>query len=129
MKYKVTLNNRIYEVIVEKGEAVIEAEYEANLPTVAAPAQPVQNTPTVATPQTPVAPASGGNTFTAPLPGTIVAIKCEAGKSYKAGDVLFVVESMKMENDVTLDQDATVVSVLVTKGQNIQSGTPLCAIK
>lgn len=129
MKYKVTLNNRIYEVIVEKGEAVIEAEYEANLPTVSAPSAPVQSAPTPTAPTTPVPAQGGGNTFTAPLPGTIVAIKCEAGKSYKSGDVLFVVESMKMENDVTLDHDATVVSVLVTKGQTIQSGTPLCAIK
>ncbi len=129
MKYKITLNNRIYEVIVEKGEAVVEAEYEANLPTVSATTPAVSAAPTTAPVQAAPAPTAGGNTFDSPIPGDIIAIKCEAGKSYKAGDVLFVVESMKMESDVTLDKDATIVSVLVTKGQKIQTGTSLCTIK
>lgn len=130
MKYKVTLNNRIYEVVVEKGEAIIEAEYEANLPQVTATTQAVSNTQAPAPVQQPQPTSTvGGNTFSSPLPGTIVAVKCEAGKTYKSGDVLFVVESMKMENDVTLDKDATIVSVCVTKGQQIQSGTVLCTIK
>lgn len=127
MKYKVTLNNRVYEVVVEKGEAMVEAEYELVQPKqeiAPAAAAPVQAAPQAA----PVA-VSGGNTFNAPLPGSVVAIKCEVGKSYKAGDVLFVVESMKMENDVTLDKDATVTAILVTKGQNVSSGTPMCNIK
>lgn len=127
MKYKVTLNNRIYEVVVEKGEAMIESEYDAIAPVVA-PAQistPQQSAPVVSQ----SAMSQGGSTFNSPLPGTVVAVKCEVGKSYKAGDVLFIVESMKMENDVTLDKDATVTSILVTKGQNIVSGAALCNIK
>lgn len=126
MKYKVTLNDRVYEVVVEKGDAMIESEYDA-----VAPVVPVQQAvqPTVATVSTPSTATAGGNTFNSPLPGTIVAIKCEVGKTYKAGDVLFVVESMKMENDVTIDKDATVSAILVTKGQNIQSGTVLCTLK
>ena len=125
MKYKVTLNNRVYEVVVEKGEAIVESEYEAVQPKLEVPAPaPVQTAPTAS----PVA-VNGGNTFNAPLPGTVVAIKCEVGKSYKSGDVLFVVESMKMENDVTLDKDATITAILVTKGQNVSSGTPMCNIK
>lgn len=127
MKYKVTLNNRVYEVVVEKGDAMIESEYDAIAPVV-----PTQQTATVAsTPvqQTNSIPVASGNTFNSPLPGTIVDIKCVAGKSYKAGDVLFVVESMKMENDVTIDKDATVLDVLVSKGQTIQTGTALCNIK
>lgn len=126
MKYKITLNNRVYEVVVEKGEAMIESEYEA-----AQPVQPVV-APVVApvsAPVQPTAPVAGGDAFNSPLPGMIVQIKCEVGKSYKAGDVLFVIESMKMENDVTLDRDATISAILVTKGQNIQSGTPLCNLK
>ncbi len=126
MKYKITLNNKVYEVVVEKGEAMIESEYEA-----AQPVQPVVApvaTP-VSAPVQPSAPVAGGDAFNSPLPGMIVQIKCEVGKSYKAGDVLFVVESMKMENDVTLDRDATISAILVTKGQNIQSGTPLCNLK
>lgn len=126
MKYKITLNNRVYEVVVEKGEAMIESEYEA-----AQPVQPVVApvAAPVSAPVQPTAPVAGGDAFNSPLPGMIVQIKCEVGKSYKAGDVLFVVESMKMENDVTIDRDATVSAILVTKGQTIQSGTPLCNLK
>lgn len=126
MKYKITLNNRVYEVVVEKGEAMIESEYEA-----AQPVQPVVApvAAPVSAPVQPTAPVAGGDAFNSPLPGMIVQIKCEVGKSYKAGEVLFVVESMKMENDVTIDRDATVSAILVTKGQTIQSGTPLCNLK
>lgn len=126
MKYKVTLNNRIYEVVVENGNAVLEKEYEAAAPqqTSAAPVQ-------VATPQVNTAPVQvgDGNAFKSPLPGVILQINCEVGKSYKAGDVLFVVESMKMENDVTLDNDGVITAINVTKGQSIQSGTVLCTLK
>lgn len=123
MKYKITLNNRVYEVVVEKGEAMIESEYEAAQPVVAPVVAPVS------APVQSAAPVAGGDAFDSPLPGMIVQIKCEVGKSYKAGDVLFIIESMKMENDVTLDRDATISAILVTKGQNIQSGTPLCNLK
>lgn len=128
MKYKITLNNRIYEVVVEKGEAVLEKEYEAVAPQ-AAPQVPqtVAQVPQAA-PQAPQT-TGGGEGFPSPLPGTIIAVKCEAGKSYKAGSVLFIVESMKMENEVTLGKDATIVSVSVSKGQSVQSGTVLCVIK
>lgn len=126
MKYKVTLNNRVYEVVVENGNAVLEKEYEAAAPrqTAVAPAQ-------VVTPQVNTAPvqAGEGNAFKSPLPGVILQINCEVGKSYKAGDILFVVESMKMENDVTLDKDGVITAISVTKGQSIQSGTVLCTLK
>lgn len=126
MKYKVTLNNRIYEVVVENGNAVLEKEYE-----LAAPQQTAVAPINVATPQINTAPVQTGegNAFKSPLPGVILQINCEVGKSYKAGDVLFVVESMKMENDVTLDNDGVIAAINVTKGQNIQSGTVLCTLK
>ncbi len=127
MKYKVSLNNRIYEVVVENGNAILEKEYDAVAPQATSVA-PVQ----VAAPsQAPVAPvqAGEGNSFKSPLPGVVLQINCEVGKSYKAGDVLFVVESMKMENDVTLDKDGIITAINVAKGQNIQSGTVLCTLK
>ena len=131
MKYKVTLNNRIYEVVVEKGEAILEKEYEAVAPQAQAPAVASQSVQ--AAPQAPaVAPqvASGdGEIFPSPMQGTIVAIKCEVGKSYKEGEVLFIVESMKMESEITISRNATVTAINVTKGQSIQSGTALCVIK
>ena len=127
MKYKITLNNRVYEVVVEQGEAMLEKEYEA----VAPQAPAVQSAPQAVVAAAPAAPqtVSGGEGFPSPFPGTIIAVKCEVGKSYKAGSVLFIVESMKMENEVTLGKDATIVSISVTKGQSVQSGTILCVIK
>lgn len=126
MKYRVSLNNRIYEVVVENGNAILEKEYDA--------VAPVATTVAVASAPAPQAPivnlqSGEGNAFKSPLPGVILQIKCEVGKSYKAGDILFVVESMKMENDVTLDKDGVITAINVTKGQNIQSGTVLCTLK
>ena len=91
MIYKVTLNGKIYEVEVEKGEAVIQAEYEAALPQSApavaetsAPAQTVAAAAPAAAPQ-----SAGANSVTAPMPGTINAVKVTSGQQVKKGDVLF----------------------------------------
>lgn len=125
MIYKVTLNGKIYEVEVEKGEAVIQSEYEAALPT-AAPAvaaAPVA-APVAAAPAAPAA-AGGENSIQAPMPGTINAIKVTTGQAVKAGDVLLILEAMKMENDITATKDGKVGQIYVTKGQTVSTGAPL----
>ena len=128
MIYKVTLNGKIYEVEVEKGEAVIQAEYEAALPQ----ATPVAATQEVAAPSAaPVAtaPASAGaNSLTAPMPGTINAVKVTSGQQVKKGDVLFVLEAMKMENEIYADKDGKVGQVFVQKGASVSTGSPLCEL-
>ena len=129
MKYKITLNNRIYEVVVEQGEAILEKEYEAVAPQAAPQPQAVPQAAVQTAPQAAPVATGDGEAFPSPLPGTVIAVKCEAGKSYKAGSVLFIVESMKMENEVTLGKDATITSISVSKGQSVQSGTTLCIIK
>lgn len=103
MIYKVTLNGKIYEVEVEKGEAVIQAEYEAALPQSApavaetsAPTQTVTSAAPAAAPQ-----SAGANSVTAPMPGTINAVKVTSGQQVKKGDVLFILEAMKMETRFT----------------------------
>ena len=128
MIYKVTLNGKIYEVEVEKGEAVIQAEYEAALPQ----ATPVAATQEVAAPSAaPVAtaPASAGaNSVTAPMPGTINAVKVTSGQQVKKGDILFVLEAMKMENEIYADKDGKVGQVFVQKGASVSTGSPLCEL-
>ncbi|MEI3409651.1 MAG: biotin/lipoyl-containing protein [Christensenellales bacterium] len=128
MIYKVTLNGKIYEVEVEKGEAVIQAEYEAALPQSApavaetsAPTQTVASAAPAAAPQ-----SAGANSVTAPMPGTINAVKVTSGQQVKKGDVLFILEAMKMENEIYADKDGKVGQVFVQKGASVNTGAPLC---
>lgn len=130
MIYKVTLNGKIYEVEVEKGEAVIQAEYEAALPQSApavaetsAPIQTVASAAPAAAPQ-----SAGANSVTAPMPGTINAVKVTSGQQVKKGDVLFILEAMKMENEIYADKDGKVGQVFVQKGASVNTGAPLCEL-
>lgn len=130
MIYKVTLNGKIYEVEVEKGEAVIQAEYEAALPSVAPVAQPAV---AVSAPQqapAPVAPVAqgGGNAIKAPMPGNINAVKVTSGQAVKKGDVLIILEAMKMENEIVADKDGKIGQVFVQKGATVDTGAPLVEI-
>ena len=129
MIYKVTLNGKIYEVDVEKGEAIIQKEYDAAAP-VAAPvvtAAPVAQS----APAAPVAQATAGsaNAVKSPLPGTINAVKVQVGQTVKKGDVLFILEAMKMENDVPADRDGKITNIYVQKGATVETGTALCDIQ
>lgn len=128
MIYKVTLNGKIYEVEVEKGEAVIQSEYDAALPQ-AAPvaAAPVQTASAAPAPQqAAAAPASAGaNTVVAPMPGNINAVKVTAGQQVKKGDVLIILEAMKMENEIYAEKDGKIGQVFVQKGATVETGTPL----
>ena len=130
MIYKVTLNGKVYEVEVEKGEAVIQAEYEAALPAVA-PAAPVA-APAPVQAQAPVAPAAsapaasaGAGTVLSPLPGNINEIRFSAGQTVKAGDVVIILEAMKMENEIVAPKAGTLTRIHVQKGAVVNTGDPL----
>ena len=127
MKYKVKLNGKIYEVEVEKGNAELLAEYDAiSAPAAApAPAAPVAAAP-AATPA--AAPAASGNATPSPLPGMVVAVKKNVGDKVKAGEVVMLIEAMKMENEITATKDGTLVAVLAPKGTQVQVGTALFEI-
>ena len=131
MKYKVTLNNRVYEVEVEAGEAMLIDEYEALAP--AAPA-PVAAAAPVAVAAAPAAPApaavslAAGEAVKSPMPGNILKINVTQGQQVKEGDVLMILEAMKMENEITATKAGTVAQIAVTKGQVVETGTPLAVI-
>ena len=131
MKYKITLNNRIYEVEVEAGKAMLLDEYEAVAPAAPAPvaAAPVAAAPAAA-PAAAAAPAvtGAGEAVSAPMPGTILKVNVTAGQAVKAGDVLCVLEAMKMENDIAAPKDGTVTQVVVSKGASVATGDALIVI-
>lgn len=123
MIYKVTLNGKVYEVEVEKGEAVIQAEYEAALPAAAPAASAAPAAPVPAAP----APAAqaGANAVPAPLPGNINAVNFSVGQSVKAGDVVIILEAMKMENEIVSPKAGTLTKIYVQKGAVVNTGDPL----
>lgn len=130
MKYKVTLNNRVYEVEVEQGEAMLVNEYELAAPAVAAPAAaPVAVAPAVAPAAAPAAGAlAASEVITSPMPGNILKINVTQGQKVNEGDVLIVLEAMKMENEISATKSGTVAQINVTKGAVVETGTPLVVI-
>lgn len=129
MKYKVTLNGRTYEVEVEAGKAMLLDEYEAIVPT-AAPAAPAAAPAPVAAPAAAPAPAApvAGDAVTAPMPGNILKVNVTAGQAVKEGDVLVVLEAMKMENEILAPKACTVKQVLVSKGATVDTGATLVVL-
>lgn len=128
MIYKVTLNGKIYEVEVEKGEAMIRAEYDAAAPVApapAAPAAPVAAAPVAAPAAAPAPAAAGEGVVKAPMPGNINAVKFSAGQSVKAGDVIIILEAMKMENEIVAPKAGTLTKIHVQKGAVVNTGDPL----
>lgn len=133
MKYKVTLNNRVYEVEVEEGNAMLVDEYE-----LAAPAAPAAPAPVaVAVAAAPVAPApvapaaaglAAGTVVEAPMPGNVLKINVTQGQTVKEGDVLIVLEAMKMENEITSTKSGVVAQIVAAKGAVVETGSPLVVI-
>ena len=132
MIYKVSLNGKIYEVEVEKGEAVLQAEYEAALPQAAPVAVPANNTAVAPQSAPTVAPAPAGvasaAAITAPMPGNINAVKVTSGQAVKEGDVLIILEAMKMENEITAPKAGKVGQIFVQKGATVETGAPLVEV-
>ena len=130
MKYKVTLNGRTYEVEVEAGKAMLLDEYEAIAPAPAAAAAPVAApaaAPAAAAPAAPVV-TGAGEAVNAPMPGNILKVNVKTGDAVKAGQVLVVLEAMKMENEIMAPKAGTVTQVLVSKGSTVDTGAPLVVI-
>ena len=120
--YNITVNGVAYSVSVEE-TAAGAAPVAAPAAPVAAPAAPAA-APKAAAP----AGAAGAVTVKAPMPGNILDVKVAAGASVKAGDVLVILEAMKMENEIVAPQDGTVASVNVNKGDTVNSGDVLVSM-
>ena len=132
MKYKVTLNGKTYEVEVEAGQAMLVDEYEAYAPAPAAApvaAAPVAAAAPAAAPAA-AAPAAtaAGTVVASPMPGNILDIKVTQGASVKEGDVLIILEAMKMENEICAPKDGTVAQIITTKGSTVDTDAPLLVI-
>ena len=130
MKYKVTLNNRVYEVEVESGKAMLLDEYEVVAP--AAPATPAPVAPVaaapVAAPAAAPAAVAAGEAVTAPMPGTILRVNVTQGQAVKEGDLLCVLEAMKMENEIFAPKAGSVAQVVAAKGASVNTGDVLVVI-
>lgn len=95
----------------------------------AAPAAPAQSAPAAAPAQSAAGGVMGGETINAPLPGTVLDIKVSAGQNVNKGDILFVLEAMKMENEILAAHDGVIASVNVEKGAAVNSGDVLGSYK
>lgn len=126
MKYVVTLNGKRYEVEVSESDAVLTSVSNA------APAAPVPAAAPVAAPAAaPAAPAAAevsGTQVVSPMPGTILKVSASEGQAVKAGDVIFILEAMKMENEIVAPCDGTIKQILVTKGSTVDTDQILAVL-
>lgn len=135
MKYNVTLNGKIYEVDVTETDAVVtgvtQVPVAPTVPVAAPIAAPVAAPATVPA-ETPVAATTAipadGTQIIAPMPGTILAVKKNVGDAVKAGDVIVVLEAMKMENDIVAPCDGVVKSINAPKGSTVNTDDVLAVI-
>lgn len=130
--YTITVNGNTYEVSVEEGHA---APARAMAAPVAAPAPVAQAAPVAApAPQaeapkpTKAASAAGSVKVPSPMPGKIISVKVSEGKAIKRGEVILVLEAMKMENEIVAPQDGTVASINVAAGQSVEAGELLATL-
>lgn len=120
--YTITVNGNVYEVTVEEGTSTgAVSTAPAAAPKAAPKAAPAPKAAVSAG-------AEGAVKVSAPMPGKILAVKVSAGQAVKQGDVLMVLEAMKMENDIVAPQDGTVASVNAAVGDSVNPGATLATL-
>lgn len=120
--YRITVNGTAYDVAVEElGAGTVPAA----APMAAAPA-PVAAAPVAAAPA--ASGAEGSVKVAAPMPGKILTIKINPGQAVKKGDVIMILEAMKMENEITAPEDGTIAGINVAVGDSVESGDTLASL-
>ena len=133
--YTITVNGNVYEVTVEEGFTG-KASAPAARPAAPAPAAPAPApapaapapAPAPAAPAPSAAPAAGSITVSAPMPGKILGVKTSVGAAVKKGQVILILEAMKMENEIVAPEDGTVASVNVSVGEMVEPGATLATL-
>ena len=138
--YTITVNGNVYEVTVEEGftgaakAAPAPAPKAAPAPRAAvpapapAPAAPAPAPAPAPAAPAPAAPAAGSVAVTAPMPGKILGVKLQAGTAVKRGQVILILEAMKMENEIVAPQDGTIASINVAVGDMVEPGATLATL-
>lgn len=118
--YTITVNGNVYEVTVEEGVSSAPAARTA-------PAAVPKAAPAAPAPKAPAA-AAGSVVITAPMPGKILGVKASVGQAVKKGEVVAILEAMKMENEIVAPSDGTVASVNVSTGDAVVAGATLVTL-
>ncbi len=129
MKYELTLNGRTYEVEVDLAHPMLEKEFQSYAPAPAAPAAPVVEAAPSAAPTAAPSVTGDGERVDAPMPGNILKVNVIPGQAVKEGEVLVILEAMKMENEIMAPKSGTVTQVLVSKGTTVETGAPLVFVR
>lgn len=119
--YTITVNGNVYEVTVEEGVSTGAAP----APKAAAPAPKAAP---AAAPKAAPAGAQGSVTVASPMPGKILGVKASVGQAVKKGDVMLILEAMKMENEIVAPSDGTVASINVSAGDAVEAGATLATL-
>lgn len=114
--YTITVNGNVYDVTVEEGTGS------------AAPAAAPKAAPAAAPKAAAPAGAAGSVTVAAPMPGKILGVKANPGQAVKKGDVIVILEAMKMENEIVAPQDGTIASINVATGDPVEAGQALATL-
>lgn len=126
-KYNITVNGKTYEVDVE--EVGVGSSQSSRPQAVQTQAQPTAKAAPVSPAKLDSAKApSGGSMVNAPMPGTIFEVRANVGEQVKKGDILLILEAMKMENEIMAPHDGVVSHIHISKGSSVSSGDPLVTL-